>query len=310
VRQPSLHTWTDQPTRLIEQSVAKDDPDPKALACYGLLLRPSGSDPEDLMLRFVDGRPISAITTPFLADCCDRLAARGKRALLVVWAGTLWVSSWHISNAVKAWLREHNRQVKREGRGVRIIACQLPVKAPWLNPIEPKWVHGKRAVVEPARLLTAAELEERVCQYFGATGPMTLFMIGAHRYLPLWQQSSLPPRKLTMDLARRVGLKKYMNQAQRTAATWLAHFAYGTAIGAAYAPLARKIPGPSVVKGTAFGLAVWLASYMIGIPALQMPEAAKDQPVHRNALMTGAHVVWGAVAGIVMDLFKRSSMDG
>jgi len=85
----------------------------------------------------------------------------------VVWAGTLWVSSWHISNAVKAWLREHNRQVKREGRGVRIIACQLPVKAPWLNPIEPKWVHGKRAVVEPARLLTAAELEERVCQYFG-----------------------------------------------------------------------------------------------------------------------------------------------
>ncbi len=115
------------------------------------------------MLRFVDGRPISAITTPFLADCCDRLAARGKRALLVVWDN----ASWHISNAVKAWLREHNRQVKREGRGVRIIACQLPVKAPWLNPIEPKWVHGKRAVLEPARLLTAAELEERVCQYFG-----------------------------------------------------------------------------------------------------------------------------------------------
>jgi len=143
-----------------------------------------------------------------------------------------------------------------------------------------------------------------------ATGPMTLFMIGAHRYLPLRQQSSLPPRKLTMDLARRVGLKKHMDQPQRTAATWLAHFAYGTAIGAAYAPLARKIPGPSVVKGTAFGLAVWLASYMIGIPALQMPEAAKDQPVHRNALMIGAHVVWGAVAGIVMDLFKRSSMDG
>ena len=48
-----------------------------------------------------------------------------------------------------------------------IIACQLPVKAPWLNPIEPKWVHGKRAVVEPVRLLTAAKLEERICIYFG-----------------------------------------------------------------------------------------------------------------------------------------------
>jgi hypothetical protein len=111
----------------------------------------------------VDGRPVSAITIPFLADCCTELAARGMTALLLIWDN----ASWHISRAVKGWIRAHNRQVKQEGRGVRIIVCQLPVKAPWLNPIEPKWVHGKRAVVEPARLLTAAELEERVCAYFG-----------------------------------------------------------------------------------------------------------------------------------------------
>jgi DDE superfamily endonuclease len=91
---------------------------------------------------------VSAITTEFLADCCTRLAARGKTALLLVWDN----ASWHISKAVKSWIREHNRQVKQDGRGVRIITCPLPVKAPWLNPIEPKWVHGKRAVVEPARL--------------------------------------------------------------------------------------------------------------------------------------------------------------
>jgi DDE superfamily endonuclease len=163
VKQPSLHTWTDEPTRLVEQSVANDDPDPKALACYGLFLRPAGDDPEELWLRFVDGRPVSGITTQFLADCCARLAARGKRALLLVWDN----ASWHISKQVKGWIREHNRQVKQDGRGVRILACQLPVKAPWLNPIEPKWVHGKRAIVEPARLLSAAQLEERICSYFG-----------------------------------------------------------------------------------------------------------------------------------------------
>jgi transposase len=163
VKQPSLHTWTDEPLRLVEQSVAKDDPDPKALACYGLFLRSAADAPEELLLRFVDGRPISAITTQFLADCCTRLAARGKTALLLVWDN----ASWHVSKAVKTWISEHNRQVKQEGRGVRIIACQLPVKAPWLNPIEPKWVHGKRAIAEPARLLSASELEERVYHYFG-----------------------------------------------------------------------------------------------------------------------------------------------
>ncbi len=162
VSQPSLHTWTDEPVRLVEQSVAKDDPDPKALACYGLLLRCAEGQPEEVWLRFVDGRPSSAITTQFLAVCCDRLAAQGKTALLLIWDN----ASWHISKAVKGWIEEHNRQVKREGRGVRIIACQLPVKAPWLNPIEPYWVHGKRAVVEPARLLSATELEERICAHF------------------------------------------------------------------------------------------------------------------------------------------------
>ena len=40
-------------------------------------------------------------------------------------------------------------------------------QSPWLNRIEPKWVHGKRAIVEPAQLLTAKELRQRVCDYFG-----------------------------------------------------------------------------------------------------------------------------------------------
>ena len=147
--------------RLVEQSVAKHDPDPKAVACYGLLLRPIDT-PEEVWLRFVDGRPVSTITTQFLADCCTRLAARGKTALLLVWDN----ASWHISAAVKRWLREHNRSVKQAGRGVRIIAYRLPTKSPWLNPIEPKWVHGKRAVIEPSRVLTAAELEKRICSHF------------------------------------------------------------------------------------------------------------------------------------------------
>jgi len=106
---------------------------------------------------------VSAVTIQFLSWCCQQLATRGKTALLLSWDN----ASWHGSKAVRAWLREHNRQVKQEGAGVRIIACPLPIKSPWLNPIEPHWVHGKRAVVEPARLLSAAELVDRVCDYFG-----------------------------------------------------------------------------------------------------------------------------------------------
>jgi hypothetical protein len=49
---------------------------------------------------------------------------------------------------------------------VRIIGCLLPKKSPWLNPIEPQWVHGKRRVVEAGGLLTALELADRACAAF------------------------------------------------------------------------------------------------------------------------------------------------
>ena len=166
---PALHAWAeaDQPVRLVEQAVATDDPDPKALACYGLLVRwwdqPDRPPQEHAWLRFVDGRPVSAITAQFLAWCCAQLAAVGKTALLLVWDN----APWHVSRAIRAWIRQHNRDVKRTAPGVRIISCYLPLKAPWLNPIEPKWVHGKRRVAEADGLLTARGLAERVCATFG-----------------------------------------------------------------------------------------------------------------------------------------------
>jgi transposase len=103
------------------------------------------------------------VTTVFLGWCCREAAARGKRALLLIWDN----ASWHLSQEVRAWVRDHNRRVKARGRGVRLLLCPLPIKSPWLNPIEPKWVHTKRQVVEPDRLLPAAELAERVCEALG-----------------------------------------------------------------------------------------------------------------------------------------------
>src|ERR687885_2865518 len=52
-------------------------------------------------------------------------------------------------------------------KGCRLLVCGLPRKSPWLNPIEPRWAHGKRAVVEPERKLTGAELKQRLCAYYG-----------------------------------------------------------------------------------------------------------------------------------------------
>jgi hypothetical protein len=149
--------------RLQELERAKDDAEPKALACYGLLLRRRPQQADQILLRFVDGRPISAVTCDFLAWCCDRLAAQGITGFFLIWDN----ASWHKSQLVRDWIGGHNRTVKQTGQGVRIVVCLLPSKSPWLNPIEPKWVHGKRAISETERLLSADELESRVYAYYG-----------------------------------------------------------------------------------------------------------------------------------------------
>lgn len=159
LKQPTVHAWTaDEPLRLLQVEADKADPDPKALACYGLLR----DDTDEMLLRFVTGRPVSQVTEEFLAWVCARLHAEGKKALLLVWDN----ASWHVSQRVRAWIKAHNRQARREG-GVRILACYLPVKSPWLNAIEPKWVHGKKAIAEPERKLTAQEVQDRVHRYYG-----------------------------------------------------------------------------------------------------------------------------------------------
>ncbi len=164
---PRASAWQtkDDPVHFVEQRWQKADPDAKALACYGVLWQHGTAQTpvrDQMSLRFVDGRPVSDITTQFLQWGCDQLQTQGKTAWLLIWDN----ASWHSSKSVRTWIRTHNQQVKLTGKGVRILPLFLPKQSPWLNPIEPKWVHGKRAVVEPTGLLSAQQLAERICAYY------------------------------------------------------------------------------------------------------------------------------------------------
>jgi transposase len=153
--QPNVFAWAGaQPLRLLPNERGDGR---EALACYGLLRADTGA----MLLRFVEGRPVSQVTEDYLNWLCAQFAAEGKRVFVLVWDN----ASWHVSKRVRRWIGAHNRGVQREG-GCKIRVCYLPVKAPWLNPIEPKWLHGKRAIVEPDRKLSAAEVKQRVHDHY------------------------------------------------------------------------------------------------------------------------------------------------
>jgi hypothetical protein len=105
--QPNQHCWTEAETThtLQELSPPMDDPDPKALACNGLLLRLGPQQqPHPMGLRCVTGRPVSAVTSDFLSWCSAQLAAQGFTALVLIWDH----ASWHRSHAVRHWMRQHH----------------------------------------------------------------------------------------------------------------------------------------------------------------------------------------------------------
>jgi len=78
-----------------------------------------------MWLHFVAGRAVSAVTTQFLVWVYEQLAKEGKRALLLIWDN----ASWHISQAVREWIRTHNRRAKGGG-GVRIIQVSVADQEP------------------------------------------------------------------------------------------------------------------------------------------------------------------------------------
>jgi uncharacterized membrane protein YagU involved in acid resistance len=135
---------------------------------------------------------------------------------------------------------------------------------------------------------------------------MTAAMILMHRRLPQRERYPLPPREITMKLAREVGVEEKLDAEERSAVTMISHFAYGAAGGALYAAALEPTRKP-LAKGVLFGLGVWAVSYLGWLPAAGVLSSATEHPARRNALMIAAHVVWGAVMGTLLALLVEES---
>jgi len=140
-----------------------------------------------------------------------------------------------------------------------------------------------------------------------ATGPMTWTMRAAQRLVPWPWQGRLPPRQITERVLHKAGVKRKFDQEERSALATAAHYGFGAAAGAmlgAVASRPTRIPRPLI--GAAIGLGVWAASFAGWLPAAGIRRSAAKEPAGRNVQMIAAHLVWGCVAGALLD---RLSVD-
>jgi uncharacterized membrane protein YagU involved in acid resistance len=133
-----------------------------------------------------------------------------------------------------------------------------------------------------------------------ATVPMSMVMLLLRRLLPRHEQYALPPRQITSTATWKAGIGEHLDERGRSVLTVLAHFGYGAAAGALYAPLSRRWRGLPGIHGILYGLVVWASSYLGLLPAFGLLSPATEHPARRNTLMIVAHVIWGGVLDLVL----------
>jgi hypothetical protein len=128
-----------------------------------------------------------------------------------------------------------------------------------------------------------------------ATGAMSALMLALREQL-----GEQPPDAIVKSAADIVDADPTESEADALAT--VLHVGFGASIGGAYALLPRV--GPPVVRGVATALAVYAVSYQGWLPALGiLPPATRDRPA-RPAVMIAAHVVYGAVLGLVEERLR------
>lgn len=138
-----------------------------------------------------------------------------------------------------------------------------------------------------------------------ATLPMTIVMVLLHRRLTQTKHLPEPPIEITAELARRARVRDILSGKKLLIASLAAHFAFGAATGAAYAPLAKRKSAGSNVGGIMYGLGIWTISYLGWVPRWRIMPPATRQPPQRNALMLLAHVAWGATLAVTTRALGR-----
>ncbi len=153
-----MHCWAEpgEELRLVERQ-PKPKEAQKALACFGAVCQETGKR----FLYFCDGQPNSEHTIAMLKRLLAVARRQKKRVLAIIWDR----ASWHKSKKLMGWKYQYNQKAKRNG-DVRLLTCLLPVKSPWLNPMEAHWIHAKRKIVEPDSELSVMALKGRLSAHF------------------------------------------------------------------------------------------------------------------------------------------------
>ncbi len=131
-----------------------------------------------------------------------------------------------------------------------------------------------------------------------ATAAQTAALQAVRLALP-GPRGRFPPRQVTEAVVARLAGRRWppaWSEPTWWVATAVSHAGFGTAAGAVY-PAVPGRPGGlrRLVRGAAYGLAVYAVSYGLVLPAVGIRLPQGDRPVRKNLELIVAHLAWGLV---------------
>lgn len=96
-----------------------------------------------------------------------------------------------------------------------------------------------------------------------------------------------------------------LSEREKPAAGSAVHYGFGAAMGVAYGIVAATTRVAAVGWGMGFGAAVWLGAHVIMVPALGLAPSPLRQPLPKEGLELGMHLLYGVTVHLVRRVALR-----
>ena len=100
---------------------------------------------------------------------------------------------------------------------------------------------------------------------------------------------------------------KPIKMARKDKADSVVHYLVGSLAGAVFAVTRRWLPGPSLLKGFEYGLALWLIADQTLVPALGLMRKPKRTKAKKRLFGLASHLVFGGILDLVESRLERFS---
>ncbi len=101
------------------------------------------------------------------------------------------------------------------------------------------------------------------------------------------------------DALSRIVRDRSLSEREKPTAGSAVHYGFGAAMGVTYGIVAAATRVATVGWGMGFGMAVWLGAHVIMVPALGLAPSPLRQPLPREGLELGMHLLYGVTVHLV-----------